>query len=727
MKINQMKNEIYLFLFILSATTVNAQVTTTYFEEKDAFKKVPELRYKQTRTIPTKRMPTVDVEKLLKEDNVSKDIQAPAKYGYCFDVNYTMSDGVYEVLDSVRIWSLKISSPGAFSLNFLFDELHLAHDAQLRIFNTDGTMVYGPVTENQNLEYGRKLLTDLVAGDEVIIQILEPTAENEKSLLKISQVVHAYKNMFPFIPSGSSTKALILPLSCYRDVACYPAWSQETEGVVKIILPNGQTASGALLNNTAQNFRPFILTAYHVYNLHSSTVSNWTFIFGFKKYSCGGAGNFTTYAYSGATFRAGWASSDFALLELNTSINPSHPISFLGWDTKSTAPTSVYAMHHPDGIEMKLSEKTGSPSTEGNYWTFKRFTNGALEGGSSGGPLFDQNKRVIGQVQGGIEVCQDDQHFDQNPLFGKLNISWTGGGTSSTRLKDWLDPQNVITTSNTSINTVKALNTFSGPFLVPCTGNVTYSLALPLSAYDFSWSWSISTLMLHSGQGTNSVTVYKNPASTVQSAQISLTCRLYSGGTLVTFTKIVEIGVPRITSLSPSGTTYTRTGQTVYFVAYPSLNSSEGKYDWVAPGGSQSKWQNYNDITYYQEGYYPVSVRTYMSTAEGHACNITGTTYTTSYVSASDYSPSPSLGYPNPVSDVLNLDLDQIPAAKAQGANLTYDVRLYDGQGNLLRQASNKGGTIQYNVSNLPDGFYYLHIYDGVSSTPEIQQIMVQH
>jgi hypothetical protein len=64
---------------------------------------------------------------------------------------------------------------------------------------------------------------------------------------------------------------------------------------------------------------------------------------------------------------------------------------------------------------------------------------------------------------------------------------------------------------------------------------------------------------------------------------------------------------------------------------------------------------------------------------------------------------------------------------KAQGANLTYDVRLYDGQGNLLRNATNKGGTVQFNVSALPDGIYYLHIYDGINSTPEMQQIVVQH
>ena len=56
-----------------------------------------------------------------------------------------------------------------------------------------------------------------------------------------------------------------------------------------------------------------------------------------------------------------------------------------------------------------------------------------------------------------------------------------------------------------------------------------------------------------------------------------------------------------------------------------------------------------------------------------------------------------------------------------------YDLRLYDGQGNLLRQQKTKGSTVQFNVSALPNGIYYLHIYDGVSDTPEMRQIVVEH
>ena len=106
--------------------------------------------------------------------------------------------------------------------------------------------------------------------------------------------------------------------------------------------------------------------------------------------------------------------------------------------------------------------------------------------------------------------------------------------------------------------------------------------------------------------------------------------------------------------------------------------------------------------------------------------------------------PIKSIGtpYPNPATDILNIELNQETITQNQSQNYdleqntindksniidaTYDLRLYDNLGNLLRQAVAKDGTVQFNVSNLPAGIYYLHIYDGVSEKPEIHQIMVE-
>ena len=100
---------------------------------------------------------------------------------------------------------------------------------------------------------------------------------------------------------------------------------------------------------------------------------------------------------------------------------------------------------------------------------------------------------------------------------------------------------------------------------------------------------------------------------------------------------------------------------------------------------------------------------------------------------------SPSSVYPNPVSDILNVEIDRQIVLEAQksGQNTTgarrsnldptFDIRLYDMIGNQLRQTTTKGGKVQFNVSNLANGFYFLHIYDGINDKPEVRSIIVKH
>jgi len=81
--------------------------------------------------------------------------------------------------------------------------------------------------------------------------------------------------------------------------------------------------------------------------------------------------------------------------------------------------------------------------------------------------------------------------------------------------------------------------------------------------------------------------------------------------------------------------------------------------------------------------------------------------------------------YPNPVTDIFTVEIGQETSENDQG--YTYDLLLYDGQGNLLRRSTTQSNTVEFNVSNLPDGIYYLHVYDGVNSTPVMQQVMIEH
>ena len=88
--------------------------------------------------------------------------------------------------------------------------------------------------------------------------------------------------------------------------------------------------------------------------------------------------------------------------------------------------------------------------------------------------------------------------------------------------------------------------------------------------------------------------------------------------------------------------------------------------------------------------------------------------------------PAPQIVHPNPADDILTIDLTP-QTLSGTTPNLTYDVRLYDASGNIVRrQQQVKAGEVKFNVFNLPEGTYYLHIYDGVNKTPQMHQIVVK-
>ncbi|MDR0700094.1 MAG: hypothetical protein LBG28_12920, partial [Tannerella sp.] len=249
-----MKKIVFTLSTMLACMTgVNAQVSSTLFHQKDAFETYPALKTISA-DVPVKQMPEVNVEELLAEDEELAGLDVPFRFGYGFDVSYTLDDGHWTLSDDVNVWDLKVASSGAYSLNFIFDRLSLAGGAELYIYSTDGSMVYGPVTSADNLpgentpsasdfsslqqqeESGRLFLTDLVAGDEVIIRLVEPANVPGSSYLRISKVVHGYVNTFPSLNENELSAAT---LSCHNDVACYSNWTDESDAVALVLLASG--------------------------------------------------------------------------------------------------------------------------------------------------------------------------------------------------------------------------------------------------------------------------------------------------------------------------------------------------------------------------------------------------------------------------------------------------------------------------------------------------------
>lgn len=394
-------------IFVLSIANISiAQVTTKFSKSKKDFqlkhKIIPSLD-----EIPIKEMVYFNSNKLLNETKFINEEISPFKFGQGFQVDIDLKDGKWYDLDTARLWSMKIMSKDAYSLNFIFQNFYLPEDAELYIFNEDETMIYGPVT-NKNIPTNGFFLTDLVSGEKVTIQIFEPKHVKNKSTLKIIKVVHAYVNLFTNLTGVGYSD------SCNIDVNCFPNWENESDAVALVLLANGnELCSGSLLNNTAQDFRAYFLSAFHCIDIGDPDVSgdpdennriledyeiseaeNWAFRFQFKKTTCDGSVISSTITYNRADFRAAWNETDFALMELINSPLGDETFTWLGWDKTGNIPNSGTGIHHLSGDVMKisfdndqLSETSNAGITGQNYWR-TQMDNGTLERGSSGSPLF---------------------------------------------------------------------------------------------------------------------------------------------------------------------------------------------------------------------------------------------------------------------------------------------------------------------------------------------------
>lgn len=438
-------------------------------------------------------MPLLNMDLIAAQDADDQDFNRPPRFGFPHPVNLnTNNAGAWTNLDNGdRIWALQINCPGAKSVNLLYDAFYLPEGATLYIYNEAKTRVIGGFTNRNNSPDGTAAPygTGLVYGENIILEYYEPQTVAGQGVISISTVVHGYR--YIRVP-GYQAEDLGTSGSCQVNVNCSPEgdnWQTEKNGVAMILVGGIRWCTGSLVNTTVNpnEFLPYFLTADHCLDgldaVTNPIANTWSFWWHYESPNCvnpASDDDIPFVATARAVLVANNVASDFALFRLvEDPLYVTSPLTYLGWSTTNSPGSGGVGIHHPDGDIKKIATHSQVPvSTDwfgdpppNSHWrvNWDATANGqsVTEGGSSGSPLFDDNKRVIGQLHGGSSVnCSDP---DNDPgIYGKFGMSYDGNGSSDIhrRLQDWLDPA-----CNASLSLSGAINDERPTF--QASGNIT--------------------------------------------------------------------------------------------------------------------------------------------------------------------------------------------------------------------------------------------------------------
>lgn len=437
-------------ILLMAGSTVRAQVShggTPHYHMTKA-------------PVKTEVLASINNDTYLQEDILGNKMGTPMRVGVVQSTNITNTTHgtITTEADGTRVWRMAVSSPNATFLNLHFSTFELPEGAELYFYNEPGTFVLGSFNASNRLPEGN-FYTQAIPGSTAIIEYREPQAVAGQGRLTLSQVVHGYKDLFETVNNNTKGELGDAEGDCHINVACSEGddWRKQIRATVAIQLTAGYYSfmcTGTVINNTNRDRKPYVLTAYHCQDLNQyGGLNGMTFYFNYQASSCNGTTGATNRSITGYTILAKRAysnGSDFCLVQMGSTIPLGYRAYYAGWDRNNVnSLTGAVCIHHPGGDIKKISLAKSVTRLSGSYANFYQATwysgadnKGVTEQGSSGSGLFNADGLVVGQLFGGTSSCDyiNSNTSQLNDMYGRIYASWTGGGSSTTRLSDWLDP-----------------------------------------------------------------------------------------------------------------------------------------------------------------------------------------------------------------------------------------------------------------------------------------------
>ena len=436
-----------------------------------------ELYQEELSALPLTELATFDHAQLWAEDSQMERQGGRTNIGRL--IPYTencYTTGVWSQLpNGDRLWQWRFKTANAKGLCVYFDNFQIPLGSSVFLYPADRSHFFGPALNEDCNEHGKFMMGE-IAGEEAILEYYQPFEVIGEPTIEMRSVSHMYRNVFAGLEERGGGSDV-----CEVDVNCPEGsdWVDQRNSVVRLLITEGNfqgLCSGALVNNTSQDCRKFILTALHCGV--STTDADWLLCqvrFNYQRAACGGGTTPSSNNRVGVFRRAdsndngGDNGSDFLLLELEENPLQSWNIFYAGWDARAITPDNCVGIHHPAGDVKKISTTdnivSGGWGINGTHWQvnwMQTETNwGVTEGGSSGSPLFNQDKRIVGHLTGGGSCCTSGGcGFGTSPSapdsYGKLDRDWDNNpNTADQKLKVWLDPTNT------------GIESMDGSYLVP--------------------------------------------------------------------------------------------------------------------------------------------------------------------------------------------------------------------------------------------------------------------
>lgn len=609
-----------LFSLFVIGQTQPLSLATNLYKSKDGFDK----------NTPVLHVPAPNVQTLLAEDAINDKNGELFRIGKAITVNENLvSFGSWKNLaDGSRQLNLIVKSDEAEAISLEFSNFHLPAGATMRAYNSEGWHYSKLYTSHDNRPDNGFFLP-MVFGDEIIIEITEPIDAISQAQAYLENVFYNYRATGnPMVEKINESDP------CQVNVNCTPEgdlWQEENDGVARIYVVSGGGAgwcTGSLVNNTAQDCKPYFLTALHCGETTSAAdMNNWIFYFGYEAPGCTNpsvAGtlddNFiqSCFRVSDSNDGGGNSGSDFLLVQLGNTGNEAATINTLksfntrwnGWDINNTTSGDGVGIHHPSGDIKKISTYTSNlistqwGSAAGSHWrvVWSGTANGhgVTEGGSSGSPIFrytgggsNEDSKIIGTLTGGSSFCNATSQPD---LYGKMSYHWTSNGTSNVeQLAPWLDPGNTgVSIMNGSYDPCSTpavpVADFTANQTTVLEGDVVQFTDLT-SGVPTSWSWTITpgTAGVEWQYVNTTSSTSQNPEvqfNTAGTYTVELTATNGQGSD--TETKIDYITVNAIVCGDPINSAYTMGFETGEDLSQWVVINANGD---VNSGGNPNSWQ----------------------------------------------------------------------------------------------------------------------------------------